>query len=83
MRIDQAKSLIKTQLRMALTKGVYIATLLESGPGLGKSSIVEQAAEELTKELGKPVLCKPFHLTTVEPPACVEPACRQDARRPA
>jgi len=68
MKIDQAKALIKTQLRMALNKGVYIATLLESGPGIGKSSIVEQAAEELTKELGKPVMCKPFHLTTVEPP---------------
>lgn len=68
MKIDQAKDLIKTQVRMAVEKNIHIATLLESGPGLGKSSIVEQAAEEMSKELGEPVLCKPFHLTTVEPP---------------
>ncbi len=67
MKINEAKTLIKTNFNLARTKGVYVSTLLVSGPGLGKSSIVEQAAEELSRELGEPVACRPFHLTTVEP----------------
>jgi hypothetical protein len=68
MKINEAKSLIKTNLNLALNKGIYISTLFISGPGLGKSSIVQQATEELSVELGRPVGCKPFFLTTVEPP---------------
>lgn len=68
MKINEAKRLIKTNVHLALNKQVYISTLFVSGPGLGKSSIVKQAAEELSAELGQPVACKPFFLTTVEPP---------------
>lgn len=68
MKINEAKALIKTNYKLSVTKGKYVAMLLVSGPGLGKSSIVEQAGEELSSELGKPVMVKPFHLTTVEPP---------------
>lgn len=68
MKINEAKQLIKTNVNLALNKGVYISTLFTSGPGLGKSSIVEQATKELAAELGEPVGFKPFFLTTVEPP---------------
>ncbi len=68
MRINQAKKLLKTNFELARTKGVYLSTLLVSGPGLGKSSVVEQAAAELSSQLGEPVGCRTFHLTTVEPP---------------
>ncbi len=68
MKINEAKSLIKNNLRRAIQKRIYLSTLIVSGPGLGKSSIVEQAAAEMEAELGEAVMCKPFHLTTVEPP---------------
>lgn len=68
MKINQAKQLIKKNFELALNKGVYLSTLLVSGPGLGKSSIVQQAAAELSSQLGEPVACRAFHLTTVEPP---------------
>lgn len=68
MKINKAKALIKKNFELAINKGVYISTLLISGPGLGKSSIVEQAAAELSSQLGEPVACRSFHLTTVEPP---------------
>ena len=68
MKINEAKALIKNNLRMAKDKSIYLSTMFVSGPGLGKSSIVDQAAEELSVEFGEPVMCKPFHLTTVEPP---------------
>ena len=68
MKINEAKDLIKTNLRLAREKNIYISTMFVSGPGLGKSSIVKQAAAEMEKELGEPVGVKPFFLTTVEPP---------------
>lgn len=68
MKINEAKNIIKTNLRLARDKGIYVATLLVSGPGMGKSSIVDQAAEELSLEFKEPVMCKPFILTTVEQP---------------
>lgn len=68
MKINEAKNLIKTNFFLAQKKGIYISTMFVSGPGLGKSSIVEQACEELSSQLGEPVGFKPFHLTTVEPP---------------
>ncbi len=67
MKINEAKSLILTLLERT-DKNKHQAVLFVSGPGLGKSSIVEQAAEEFSKKIGEPVMCKPFHLTTVEPP---------------
>lgn len=68
MKINEAKANIKLKLKLAIEEQIYLATMLVSGPGLGKSSIVEQACEELSSELKEPVMCKPFHLTTVEPP---------------
>jgi hypothetical protein len=41
---------------------------LVSGPGLGKSAAVYQAADKIAKRLGKALTVKPFFLTTVEPP---------------
>ncbi len=67
MKINEARDLIVTMLEKA-NEGIYLASLFVSGPGMGKSSMVEQAAEVYSKKIGKPVMCKPFHLTTVEPP---------------
>jgi hypothetical protein len=67
MKINEAKDIIKLRLRQT-TQNKYKAMLFVSGPGMGKSSIVEQAADEYSAEIGEPVMCKPFHLTTVEPP---------------
>jgi len=50
------------------TKGIHIAVELVSGPGMGKSSINEQAACEMSLEFGEPVAYIPFFLSTVEPP---------------
>lgn len=68
MKINEAKALIKKNYALSQSKGMYLSTLFVSGPGLGKSSIVEQAVEELSSELGEPVALKTMHLTTLEPP---------------
>jgi hypothetical protein len=68
MKINEAKSLLKTNLKLAINKDKYIATELVSGPGMGKSSINEQAACEMSVELGTRVGYIPFFLSTVEPP---------------
>jgi hypothetical protein len=67
MKINEAKDLLKTNLRLA-NKGIYVATELVSGPGMGKSAINEQAACEMSVELQQPVAYIPFFLSTVEPP---------------
>lgn len=68
MKINEAKALIKTNLQLAATKGKHVAIELVSGPGLGKSAINEQAACEMSVQLGEPVGYIPFFLSTVEPP---------------
>lgn len=68
MKINEAKNLIMTSLSIAITKGKHTAIELVSGPGLGKSSVNEQAACEMSIKLGKPVAYIPFFLSTVEPP---------------
>lgn len=68
MKINEAKNLIRTNLKLAAEKGIYIATELVSGPGMGKSSVNEQAACEMSVEMGKPIAFIPFFLSTVEPP---------------
>src|SRR5687767_4459315 len=73
MKINEAKKLIMTLLRLAREKRVYNAIEIIGGPGMGKSEIVFQAVEELNKAWGgtpekRVVGCKPFFLTTVEPP---------------
>lgn len=68
MRINEARDLIVKLHQMAVESGVYISVQLVGPPGVGKSSIVEQAAEVLSSVYGEQVACKSFHLTTVEPP---------------
>jgi hypothetical protein len=68
MYINQAKDLIKKLFRLQIETGERFSIEIVSGPGLGKSAIIKQAADELAREWGKPVGCKPFFLTTVEPP---------------
>lgn len=68
MKINEAKDLIKANVRLAINNGSYVATEFVSGPGMGKSAIHEQAAAELSVELSKPVWFAPFFLSTVEQP---------------
>lgn len=68
MRINDARDLIVKLHNLAVKSAIYISTLLVGPPGVGKSSIVEQAAEVLSRQYGERVMCKSFHLTTVEPP---------------
>ena len=68
MKIDEAKNLIKGSLRRAVEKNIYLAIELQSGPGMGKSAINEQAACEMSIALNRPVAYIPFFLSTVEPP---------------
>lgn len=68
MKISEAKDLIKSNIRLAINKGTYIATEFVSGPGMGKSAIHEQAAIEMSVELGQPVWFGAFFLSTVEQP---------------
>lgn len=68
MKIDEAKNLIKTNVKLAVQKGVHVATEFQSGPGMGKSSIHEQAACELSLELGQPVGLYFEFLSTKESP---------------
>jgi len=67
MKINEAKALIKTNVKLA-QDGDYVSTELVSGPGMGKSAINEQAAGELSVELNCDVSYIPFFLSTVEPP---------------
>lgn len=68
MKINEAKALIIKNYELSQSKGIYTSTLFVSGPGLGKSSIVEQAVGELSSKYGEPVGLKTMHLTTLEPP---------------
>jgi hypothetical protein len=68
LKINQAKVLLKNTLRRAIEKNIYIAVEFESGPGMGKSSIVEQTCCEMSVVLKQAVAYIPFFLSTVEPP---------------
>lgn len=68
MKINEAKTLVKKLLSMAHEKQIYVAAELVSGPGMGKSSSIEQAACEMSVELKQPVAYIPFFLSTVESP---------------
>jgi hypothetical protein len=68
MYIDRAKEMIKQVFRTQIETGERFSVELISGPGIGKSAIVEQVCEELAKEWEEEVGCKGFFLSTVEPP---------------
>ena len=68
MKINDAKKMVKILLKVAIEKGEYICARLLSVPGLGKSTILKEAAAELSKELGVKVGCKVVRLCEVEQP---------------
>lgn len=68
MNIRQAKVLIKTLYKRQIETGVRFAVELVSGPGLGKSSMVGQLAQELGKDMRVPFACLPFFLNSKEAP---------------
>ena len=68
MKISEAKNLIKTQAKLAINKNVYVATEFQSGPGMGKSSMHEQAVCDLSVELGYPIGLYFEFLSTKESP---------------
>jgi hypothetical protein len=51
MKISDAKKLLVTLLQVAIEKQEYMCVRLLSGPGLGKSTAVKEAAAELSKKL--------------------------------
>ena len=68
MKISDAKRLLITMLNVAIEKQEYMCVRLLSSPGMGKSTIVKDAALELTKKLGQLVGCKVVRLCEVEQP---------------
>jgi hypothetical protein len=68
MKISDAKKLLVTLLQVAIEKQEYMCVRLLSGPGLGKSTAVKEAAAELSKKLGAKVGCKVVRLCEVEQP---------------
>lgn len=68
MNLRQAKRLIKQVYRTQITTGVRFAIHMISGPGLGKSSIVNQLSVELGKEMKVPFMNQEFFLNSKEAP---------------
>jgi hypothetical protein len=68
MYINQAIEFIADMFAIQLETKERLAIELVSGPGIGKSAAVHQAAELVSKRIGQPVGVKTFMLTTVEPP---------------
>lgn len=68
MNIRQAKELIKALYKRQIETGIRFTVELESGPGLGKSEMTDQLAEEIGKELNVEFACKDFFLNSKEAP---------------
>ncbi len=68
MFINEAKALVKELFRTQVETGERFSVELVSGPGLGKSEVIQQCRKELSEEWGVPVGGRDFFLTTVEPP---------------
>jgi hypothetical protein len=68
MKISDAKKLVIVMLKVAIEKGEYMCVRFLSVPGLGKSTILKEAAIEMTKILGVKVGCKVVRLCEVEQP---------------
>lgn len=68
MYLNQAIDFIVDMYFLQQETKTRFAIELVSGPGLGKSEGIQQAAQKIAKRLGKPMAVKPFFLTTVEPP---------------
>src|SRR5271165_6707586 len=68
MKISEAKKLLVILMEVAIDKQEYMCVRLLSMPGLGKSTIVKEAAAELSKRLKQKVGCKVVRLCEVEQP---------------
>lgn len=68
MKINDARDLVIDLLEAAIKDNVYVATRFLSGPGMGKTSMVRQAAEIVSKRHGLRVSCKVVRLSEVEQP---------------
>ena len=68
MNIRQAKELIKSLYKRQVETGNRFTVELESGPGLGKSEMIAQIAEELGEEMKVPFACLDFFLNSKEAP---------------
>jgi hypothetical protein len=68
MNLNQAADIIVTTFKTQIVSNTRFAIELESGPGIGKSSIVHQLRERLAKELGESVGLIEFFLSTCEAP---------------
>jgi hypothetical protein len=68
MNIRQAKELIRRLYLKQIETGERFTVELESGPGLGKSEMVDQLATELGDYLGKPFANHDFFLNSKEAP---------------
>ena len=68
MNINDAGKLIENLMDMAIDDGTYIATRFNSGPGLGKTSIVRQAALAVGRKRQCKVTAKVVRLSEVEQP---------------
>ena len=68
MNIRQAKELVKSLYKRQIETGVRFTVELESGPGLGKSEMIAQLAEEIGEEMDVPFACLDFFLNSKEAP---------------
>lgn len=68
MKLDKAIDLLCVLMDVAVETGEYACVRLLSGPGLGKSSGVRQAADKLSKKYGKKCGVKLVRLCEVEQP---------------
>lgn len=68
LTIRQAKEVIRRCYHMQVETGQRFTIELESGPGIGKSEMVQQLAKEIGDEIGKPFACQDFFLNSKEAP---------------
>jgi hypothetical protein len=68
MDLRQAADIIVATAKLQFSTGERFSIELQSGPGIGKSSIVRQVRARLEKELGEPVGLTEFFLSTCEAP---------------
>ena len=68
MNLLQTKKLIREVYKTQIETGERYAIHLISGPGLGKSSVVNQLAGEFEKDMGVPFACLEFFLNSKEAP---------------
>ena len=68
MNIKEAGNLIVDLLNLAIDERQYVALRLNSGPGLGKTSVVRQSAERVAKLRGVKCTAKVVRLSEVEQP---------------